>query len=105
MNVTIVDANGVSHQIAATAGQSIMQTVRDAGLDIAAQCGGCCACATCHVYVDDSWQGKLEAPTEEEAAMLELAIDVRPESRLSCQICAHPSLDGLVVQMAPGSTL
>jgi 2Fe-2S ferredoxin len=66
------------------------------GID--AECGGACACATCHVYVDPLWQEKVGAPSEIERGMLEFATDVRPNSRLSCQIKVTRELDGLVVQ-------
>jgi ferredoxin, 2Fe-2S len=64
---------------------------------IEAECGGACACATCHVYVDDAWRDKTGAPSQMEEDMLDFAFDVRPNSRLSCQIRVRPELDGLVV--------
>ncbi len=63
-----------------------MEILRDAGLPIAAECGGACACATCHVYVDDGWFEKLPATSEAEIDMLDMALAVEPNSRLSCQI-------------------
>ncbi len=68
---------------------------------IEAECGGACACATCHVYVDAAWIEKTGKPAEMEEDMLDFAFDVRPESRLSCQIKVTPELDGLVVRV-PG---
>ena len=61
-------------------------------------CGGICACATCHVYVDPAWLDKLPPKQEMEETMLDFAQDVRPNSRLSCQITVTPALDGLVVR-------
>ena len=63
-----------------------MEILRDGGLDIAAECGGACACATCHVYVNDGWYEKLPPPSEAEIDMLDMALAVEPNSRLSCQI-------------------
>ncbi len=67
------------------------------GID--AECGGACACATCHVYVDDAWIGKTGTAKPMEEDMLDFASDVRPTSRLSCQIKLHDELDGLIVTM------
>ncbi|MGB6102812.1 MAG: 2Fe-2S iron-sulfur cluster-binding protein [Pusillimonas sp.] len=105
MRITVIDEGGAAHELAVQEGESVMQAIRDAGVDIAAQCGGCCSCATCHVYVDETWMNRLPPPSEDESAMLELAMEWRPESRLSCQVNASPALDGLVVRLAPGSSL
>ena len=66
---------------------------------IEAECGGACACATCHVYVDEAWRDKTGAPSQMEEDMLDFAFDVREASRLSCQIKLKPELDGLVVRV------
>lgn len=105
MRITVIDEAGVAHELHVEEGESAMQAIRDAGVDIAAQCGGCCSCATCHVYVDEVWMNKLPPPSEDESAMLELAMELRPESRLSCQVKASLALEGLVVRLAPGSSL
>jgi len=78
-----------------------MRTAVDAGIDgIAADCGGCLTCATCHVIVDAAWAEKLSPPTDDELAMLEMtAAPRRPTSRLSCQLVLSAELDGLVVQL------
>ena len=70
-------------------------------MQIKAECGGACACATCHVYVDDEWKDKIPEKSEEETDMLDLAFDVEENSRLSCQITITPDLDGLKVTLAP----
>ncbi len=67
------------------------------GID--AECGGACACATCHVYVDDAWSERVGGPEPMEEDMLDFAFDVRPTSRLSCQIKMSDDLDGLVVHV------
>jgi 2Fe-2S ferredoxin len=67
------------------------------GID--AECGGACACATCHVYVDEAWREKTGTPSQMEEDMLDFAFDVRASSRLSCQIKLKPELDGIVVRV------
>ena len=66
---------------------------------IEAECGGACACATCHVYVDQAWRDKTGTPSQMEEDMLDFAFDVRDSSRLSCQIKVKPELDGLIVRV------
>lgn len=80
-------------------GLSVMEgAVRHSVPGIDGDCGGACACATCHVYVDEAWTGKLPAMGELERDMLAFAFDVRPNSRLACQIKVSPEIDGLVVR-------
>lgn len=100
-SIIVIDRDGGEHTLEAKSGHKIMEIIRDAGLDIEAACGGCCACATCHVYVDDGWFGKLETADEEETDMLDLAMDVKDVSRLSCQLEMSDALDGLKVELAP----
>ena len=71
--------------------------IKSAGPGIEAECGGACACATCHVYVAEEWADKVGKPAAMEEDMLDFAYDVRPNSRLSCQIKVRDELDGLVV--------
>ena len=78
-----------------------MEIIRDHGLPIKAECGGACACATCHVYVDPGWASKLVPPTDEEIDMLDQAFQVNECSRLSCQILMREDLDGLKITLAP----
>ncbi|MNT81861.1 Ferredoxin-6 [compost metagenome] len=73
--------------------------VRNSVPGIEAECGGACACATCHVYVDEAWTEKVGAPSPMEEDMLDFAADVQPNSRLSCQIKVTAGLDGLVVRV------
>ena len=75
MKIFVTDHDGVEHEIKGTEGWQIMEIIRDEGLSIKAECGGSCACATCHVYVDDTWVSKLPEKSEEEADMLDLAFD------------------------------
>ena len=101
MKIFVTDRDGKEHEIEATDGWRVMEVIRDAGLDISAECGGACACATCHVYVDPAWMGKIEPRGEEENDMLDLAFEVEDNSRLSCQMTFTPALDGLKVTLAP----
>ena len=80
-------------------GPQIMEIIRDAGLEIEAACGGCCACATCHVYVDQNWVDKTGKAEQMEQDMLDFAFDVTDESRPSCQIKITDDLDGLIVNL------
>jgi ferredoxin, 2Fe-2S len=103
MKVVVIDKDENERVLEGTNDWSVMEVIRENGIEILAQCGGACACATCHVYVDEAWTDKLDPPTEEEIGMLDGAFDVRENSRLSCQIKCAPNLDGLKVKMAPGS--
>jgi ferredoxin, 2Fe-2S len=103
MNILVTDNNGKQHTIQAASGMRALEAMQDANLPVLAQCGGSCACATCHVYVGDEWVKKLPAPTEDESAMLDGAFDVTNASRLACQIELTDALDGLTITMAPGS--
>jgi 2Fe-2S ferredoxin len=98
-NITFKDSTGKSQTIDAENGSTVMETaIRNNIPGIDAECGGACACATCHVYVDDAWIAKLPKPEQMEEDMLDFAYDVRPGSRLSCQIKVTADLDGLVVE-------
>lgn len=90
-----------SEQIAeAEAGVTVMEAAKMHDVPgIEAECGGACACATCHVYVDDAWREKTGKPSEMEEDMLDFAFDVREQSRLCCQIKVTEDLDGLVVSV------
>ena len=98
----VTSREGLEKTVAGVAGHSVMEVIRDNGLDeMLAQCGGCCSCATCHVYVDPDVVGNLSAMSEDENDLLEGSDHRRPESRLSCQIPFGPALDGLRVTIAP----
>ena len=93
----VVDHHGHEHALPALEGWRVMEVIRDWGIVLKAECGGACACATCHVYVDEAWREKVGAPTPMEEDMLDFGFDVRPNSRLSCQIKVTDDLDGLIV--------
>ena len=80
--IFVTDRDGNLHKLNADAGLKIMEIIRDAGLDIEAACGGCCACATCHVYIDNFWIKTLNPKSEEEESMLDQAFYVNNNSRL-----------------------
>ena len=101
MKIIATDRNGATHTIEGRDGWTVMEMLRDAGLDITAECGGACACATCHVYVDEAWLHKLQPKSDAETDMLDMAIAVEPNSRLSCQIVCKDELDGIKVTIAP----
>ncbi|HSM42867.1 MAG TPA: 2Fe-2S iron-sulfur cluster-binding protein [Afifellaceae bacterium] len=103
MHIHVTDRDGERHTLEALEGFRIMEIIRDWGLDIKAECGGACACATCHVYVEEGWAPKLVDPTEEEVDRLDEAFDVAENSRLSCQILMRPEFDGIELKLAPGS--
>jgi ferredoxin, 2Fe-2S len=101
VKIIATDRQGKESTLEGRDGWSVMEILRDAGLDIAAECGGACACATCHVYVNDGWYAKLPPPSESEIDMLDMALAVEPNSRLSCQITCGPELDGIQLTIAP----
>jgi ferredoxin, 2Fe-2S len=100
--ITFIDAAGTARTVEAETGSTVMETaIRNSIPGIEAECGGACACATCHVYVADEWSEKVGKPQPMEDDMLDFAFDVRPTSRLSCQIKVKAELDGLTVTTPP----
>ncbi len=96
--VTFIDAAGEQRSVEAQIGATVMETaLRNSVPGIEAECGGACACATCHVYVAEEWREAVGKPSQMEEDMLDFAFEVRPNSRLSCQIKVSEALDGLVV--------
>jgi 2Fe-2S ferredoxin len=101
--ITYIEYNGTAHTVDVEDGLSVMEGAVNNGVPgIDADCGGACACATCHVYVDPAWESKTGEKNESEAAMISFANGVEPNSRLSCQIKVTAELDGLVVRMPAG---
>jgi 2Fe-2S ferredoxin len=97
--ITYIDTADTARTVDAEIGATVMETaIRNAVPGIEAECGGACACATCHVYVDEAWQAKTGEASPMEQDMLDFGYDVRPNSRLSCQIKVTEDLDGLVVR-------
>lgn len=84
------------------AGQSVMELIREAGVDdLLALCGGCCSCATCHVYIDPVVSGQLAAVSDDENDLLESSDHRTPQSRLSCQLTCSTALEGVTIVIAP----
>jgi 2Fe-2S ferredoxin len=98
--INFVDHTGKLYLVEAPIGQSAMQAATNAGVPgVLADCGGACSCATCHGYVDDAWMGRVPPAESAEKEMLECALDVNENSRLTCQIRITPELDGLVIRL------
>lgn len=98
--ITYIEHGGKEHAVDADVGMTVMEAaVKNQVPGIEAECGGACSCATCHVYVRDDWKDRTGEPDEMEEDMLDFAFDVRPTSRLSCQIQITDELDGLVVEV------
>jgi 2Fe-2S ferredoxin len=97
----VVDRDGIEHEIKASAGGVLMEPLRDMDDGVTAICGGMCSCATCHVFVDPEWTGKLPKPMSDELDMLKDLTAFQPNSRLSCQIQLTDALSGLKVSIAP----
>jgi 2Fe-2S ferredoxin len=96
--IVFTEPGGARREIDAPLGISLMEAARQHAVQgVVAQCGGACACATCHVYIDPAWLARLDPPEEMEEGMLETAWEPRDNSRLSCQIPITAELDGLEV--------
>jgi ferredoxin, 2Fe-2S len=96
--ITYIDASGTARSVTASTGATVMETaIKNSIPGIEAECGGACACATCHVYVDEAWASKTGKAQPMEDDMLDFAFEVKPTSRLSCQIKVTDALDGLIV--------
>lgn len=98
--ITYVEHNGKEHVVDVKPGRTVMEgAVQNNVPGIDGDCGGSCACATCHVYVDPAWLSKVGGRKDDEQQMLDFADNVEPNSRLSCQIEVTPALEGLIVRM------
>jgi 2Fe-2S ferredoxin len=101
-HLTVITREGETHRLEATAGRSVMETLRHAGVgDILATCGGTCSCATCHVYVGPGFDQALPPLGDDENDLLDCSGHRQPTSRLACQIRLSEGLNGLVVTVAP----
>lgn len=103
MKLIVTDRNGTVHELKGRDDWSAMEVIRDANLPMAAECGGACACATCHVYVAEAWQERLPQAQQQEVDMLDFGVAVQDNSRLACQIRLTDDLDGLELTLAPES--
>ncbi len=99
VKITYIDSDGTPRTVDAEVGSTVMESaIKNSIPGIEAECGGACACSTCHVYVDEAWTAKTGEPAPMEEDMLDFAFEVKPNSRLSCQIKVTEELDGLVVR-------
>jgi 2Fe-2S ferredoxin len=104
VEVLATDRNGTVHKLAADGPRPLMEVLRDANVGVEGTCGGACACGTCHVYVAANWAERLPPRSEDELMMLDAIsnlVEVRPESRLSCQIPLSEALNGISVEIGP----
>ncbi|MBN8845493.1 MAG: 2Fe-2S iron-sulfur cluster binding domain-containing protein [Sphingomonadales bacterium] len=100
--IFVTGADGVERAIEAEDGGNLMEALRDNGFEeLAALCGGCCACATCHIYVDPDWMAQVGTPTGDEDDLLDSSDARAANSRLSCQIPVGPEIEGMRVTIAP----
>jgi 2Fe-2S ferredoxin len=98
VKITFIDSAGTARTVEGEVGATVMETAINNGVsEIEAECGGACACSTCHVYIDQAWREKIGEPSPMEEDMLDFAFEVKPNSRLSCQIKVRDDLDGLKV--------
>ena len=96
--ITFIGTDGTRYEVEAENGSTVMENaIRNGVPGIEAECGGACACATCHVYVGEEWRAVTGVAEPMEEDMLDFAFDLRPNSRLSCQIKVTDALDGLVI--------
>jgi ferredoxin, 2Fe-2S len=99
VQITYIHVDGSERTVDGEIGSTVMETaIKNNVPGIEAECGGACACSTCHVYVDEAWTATTGEPSPMEEDMLDFAFEVRPNSRLSCQIKVTDALDGLVVR-------
>lgn len=100
--ITVTTRSGSVESINATDGLSLMEAIRDSGLDeLLALCGGCCSCATCHIFADPAFVDRLPPISDDENDLLDSSSHRRASSRLSCQIIVSDLLDGFAVEIAP----
>lgn len=98
--ITYISSDGKEFVVDAKNGSTVMENaVKNSVPGIEAECGGACACATCHVYVDDAWAEKVGSPEAMEEDMLDFAFEMKETSRLSCQVTVSDELDGLIVHI------
>lgn len=102
--VRVTDRDGNQHTLTASNAEPLMEVLRDANLGVLGTCGGMCSCGTCHVYIGQTWLSKLHGKSDDETMMLEgigELVEIRSNSRLSCQIPVTEDLNGLEVEIGP----
>ena len=102
VKINFIEFDGTEHSVEADDGNTVMEcAIKNSVPGIDADCGGACACATCHVYIGNQWINKINPKDDDEESMLDQAFDVKESSRLSCQISLSEELDGLEIELAP----
>ncbi len=101
--MTFIERDGTPREVEAPVGLSVLEVAHKHGIDIEGACEGSLACSTCHIIVDPEWFSQLNAPSDDEEDMLDLAFGLEKTSRLGCQIVISEALDGLVVRL-PAAT-
>ncbi|ARM16141.1 MULTISPECIES: 2Fe-2S iron-sulfur cluster-binding protein [Rhizobium] len=102
LQIVAIDRNGNERSIEAPPGITLMEAIRNEGMDeLLAQCGGCCSCATCHVFIEQSGEGVIPQMSDDETDLLDSSDHRKPQSRLSCQIRLTSEMSGLRVAIAP----
>lgn len=100
--IRVINRAGEKHEIEGKTGTTLMEILRDNDMDVEAICGGCCSCATCHVFIDDAWAAKLPSRSEDEQELVEETENYKADnSRLSCQITVTDELNGINLTVAP----
>ncbi|MDT4846338.1 Ferredoxin-6 [compost metagenome] len=103
--ITFIEHDGSEHVLDVPLGQSLMQAAVDNSIPgILGDCGGSCACATCHGYLDPAWQDKVPAPADDERELLEVVLEPSVESRLTCQLSMSESLAGAIIRLPQSQT-
>lgn len=103
--ITFIQHDGTQHILEVPVGQSLMQAAVDNSVPgVLGDCGGSCACATCHGYLDDAWHDQVPAAREDEQSLLEVVIDPTEASRLTCQLIMTPALDGAIIRLPQSQT-
>lgn len=101
ITIKLISRNGASQQVQGEEGDTVMHVIRSAVDEVEALCGGCCSCATCHVYVHPGFEEQLSPVSADENELLESSDHRRPNSRLSCQLVLRENLAGMTVTVAP----
>jgi 2Fe-2S ferredoxin len=103
LKIVVTDQAGETHELEGLDGWRAMEVMRDWDMNIKAECGGSCSCATCHVWVSEDWLGQLPRPSDDEEDLIFSTLDQKPNSRLSCQIILSDALDGLQLTLTPSA--
>tara|TARA_E500000081_G_scaffold150135_1_gene178176 strand:- start:655 stop:975 length:321 start_codon:yes stop_codon:yes gene_type:complete len=99
ITINFINSKGIQKSVNAVEGETLMECAKKNDIhEIEADCGGGCSCATCHVYIEKEWIDKIKEPSEMEEDMLDFALNVKSNSRLSCQIKLETNLDGLTIR-------